>query len=59
MFLCLTVVLGAVMGASAQNSAEEIMDLMPKMPTEAEMIRYHNETTAPITDEKKVTQPKL
>lgn len=45
--------------ASAQITAEEIMGLLPKMPTEAEMITYQKESTAPIGDDKVITQPKL
>lgn len=45
--------------ASAQMTAEEIMGLLPKMPTEAEMITYQKESTAPIGDDKVITQPKL
>ena len=35
------------------------MGLLPKMPTEAEMVRFHKETTAPVSDEKTITQPDL
>lgn len=49
----------AAVSAKAQTTAEEIMDLLPKMPTEADMIRFHNETTFPSVEEKTVTQPGL
>ena len=45
--------------ASAQTTAEEIMGLLPKMPTEAEMVRFHKESTVPTYDEKTLTQPDL
>lgn len=45
--------------ASAQMTAEDIMGLLPKMPTEAEMITYHKEATAPTVDDKTFTQPNL
>ena len=55
----MAVMLGAAMGASSQTTAEDIMGLLPKMPTEAEMIRYHKETTVPVYDDKTITQPNL
>lgn len=45
--------------ASAQTTAEEIIGLLPKMPTEAEMITFHKESTAPTVDDKTFTQPDL
>ena len=45
--------------ASAQMTAEDIMGLLPKMPTETEMITFHKEATAPIGDDKTITQPNL
>lgn len=45
--------------AFAQMSPEAIMDQVPKMPSVEEMIRYYRETTAPITQNKTVTQPNL
>lgn len=35
------------------------MGLLPKMPTEAEMVRFHKETTVPSVEERTVTQPGL
>ena len=52
----------AMLSTSASVSAqtaEEIMSLLPKMPTEAEMIRYHKESTFPTVDERQMTQPRL
>ena len=51
--------LGAAIATSAQTTPEEIMELLPKMPTEAEMVRYHKEITAPVYDDKAITQPDL
>lgn len=45
--------------ASAQTTAEEIMGLLPKMPTEAEMVTFHKESTVPTVDDKTFTQPNL
>ena len=44
---------------SAQTTAEAIMALLPKLPTEAEMIRYQKETSAPQHLNISVTQPDL
>lgn len=57
--LMTAVLLASVVGASAQITAETIMGMLPKLPTEAEMIRYQKETSAPQFMEMKVTQPDL
>ena len=54
-----TMMLTTAVFASAQTTAEEIMGLLPKMPTEAEMVRFHKESTVPTYDEKTITQPDL
>lgn len=47
------------LSASAQTTAEDIMALLPKMPTEAEMIKYHREYNAPATENITLAQPQL
>ena len=49
----------AVLSASAQTTAEDIMALLPKMPSEAEMIKYHREYNAPATENITLAQPQL
>lgn len=57
--LTTAMLLASAAGASAQFTAETIMGMLPKLPTEAEMIRYQKETSAPQFMEMKVTQPDL
>ena len=49
----------AVLSASAQTTAEDIMALLPKMPSDAEMIKYHREYNAPATENITLAQPQL
>jgi hypothetical protein len=58
-FLFLSMMLGTAMMASAQTAEEEIMKLLPKMPTETEMIRYHKEKNSPSSENITVAQPYL
>lgn len=57
--LYISLLLTVAVSASAQITPEEIMGLLPKMPTEAEMVRFHKETTVPSVEERTVTQPGL
>lgn len=57
--LYISLLLTVAVSASAQITPEEIMGLLPKMPTEAEMLRFHKETTFPSVEERTVTQPNL